>query len=484
MKHDIFLSYSTRDAETAKELYKFLTGKGMTCWMAPESILPGTEYGEAIIDGIENAGIFLLVFSEHSNESQHVRREVERAVSSHLPVISYRIDRTEPGKTMEYFLMANQWLDASDAPGKHEDELYRAIRALMTRRGKEAAGEEGKEKTCGTEAPAYAGSGRTADGGRKRPAAAVLLALLAVFAVTFLCIILTRGNSRKDNSAVSQLKPGEYIRFGSYYPQGQEQAGDGGIEWIVLRVDETEKRALLLSAMILDMKPYDAAESGRYYKDGEGNTCDRTKLEEYSQEERIEFYGNSDWESSNLRSWLNSPDSLVAYQGQEPVSAGTDDGVNGYHTQPGFLHDFTQQELDRLAETELVTPGNPLSKEEIHTRDRVFLLSVEEAKQYLEGQNISRYAAPTELAAAASHATLYPTYQSFGVSSLPWYLRTPSAEHAGRIFMAGTGFGNEADVFEGYVCSAGGGVRPAVVIELGDCVLAGDGTRMNPYRIE
>ena len=39
-------------------------------------------------------------------------------------------------------------------------------------------------------------------------------------------------------------------------------------------------------------------------------------------------------------------------------------------------------------------------------------------------------------------------------------------------------------VHEGYVCSAGGGVRPAVVIGLGDCVLAGDGTRTNPYRIE
>ena len=80
--------------------------------IAPRDITPGREYGEAIIDAIENSKALLLIFSEYSNESPHVLREVERAVSKKVPAIAYRISNTTPCKSMEYFLLSNQWLNA------------------------------------------------------------------------------------------------------------------------------------------------------------------------------------------------------------------------------------------------------------------------------------------------------------------------------------------------------------------------------------
>jgi len=47
----------------------------------PERHTSGIEFGEAIVDAIANCTIFLLVFSSNANDSTHVRKEVDRAVS-------------------------------------------------------------------------------------------------------------------------------------------------------------------------------------------------------------------------------------------------------------------------------------------------------------------------------------------------------------------------------------------------------------------
>jgi hypothetical protein len=39
-------------------------------------------YGEAVIDGIRGARVMVLVFSAHANTSEHIQKEVERAVNN------------------------------------------------------------------------------------------------------------------------------------------------------------------------------------------------------------------------------------------------------------------------------------------------------------------------------------------------------------------------------------------------------------------
>ena len=116
MQYDVFISYSSLDKNVADAICSKLENNGIRCWIAPRDILPGKEYGEAIIGAIVDCNIMLLVFSVHANESPQVRREVERAVSKGKVIIPFRIEDILPTKAMEYALSNTHWLDAMTPP--------------------------------------------------------------------------------------------------------------------------------------------------------------------------------------------------------------------------------------------------------------------------------------------------------------------------------------------------------------------------------
>jgi hypothetical protein len=124
----VFISYSTLNKAVADAVCARLEARGCRCWVAPRDIPPGTEWGEAIIDGIRGARIFVLIFSAGANASPQVRREVERAVGHGLPVLPFRIEDVVPAKSLEYFISNQHWLDALSPPLEHHiDRLAEAV---------------------------------------------------------------------------------------------------------------------------------------------------------------------------------------------------------------------------------------------------------------------------------------------------------------------------------------------------------------------
>ena len=96
------------------------------------TFLPSAEWGEAIILGLEQSRLMVLIFSEHANASPQVRREVERAVAKELPIIPFRIQNTRFRRALEYGLSNTHWLDAFDPPlEKHIDLLNDVVRRLL-----------------------------------------------------------------------------------------------------------------------------------------------------------------------------------------------------------------------------------------------------------------------------------------------------------------------------------------------------------------
>ena len=91
----VFISHSSNDKAIAEAIWRHLESAGVPCWIAPRDIEPGADWTEGILRGIASSRIFVLVFSGHANNSEHVRREVGRAFSLHLRVIpfSHRGDR-------------------------------------------------------------------------------------------------------------------------------------------------------------------------------------------------------------------------------------------------------------------------------------------------------------------------------------------------------------------------------------------------------
>lgn len=116
MAHDVFISYASHDKPTADAACAVLEQNGIRCWIAPRDIVPGADWGESIIDAINDARAFVLVFSSHANASQQIKREVERAVNKGIPVIPVRIEDVAPTKSLEYFISTPHWLDAFNPP--------------------------------------------------------------------------------------------------------------------------------------------------------------------------------------------------------------------------------------------------------------------------------------------------------------------------------------------------------------------------------
>jgi hypothetical protein len=136
----LFISYSAKDKPTAEAMCATLERRAIRCWIAPRDIIPGREWGEAIIDGISQCRIMVLVFSGHSNESAQVRREVERAVSKGLIIIPFRIEDVPMAKPLEYFLSSSHWLDALTPPlDPHIDKLATTIQSLLGDRSEPGA---------------------------------------------------------------------------------------------------------------------------------------------------------------------------------------------------------------------------------------------------------------------------------------------------------------------------------------------------------
>jgi len=80
----------------------------------------------------------VLIFSAHANESEQIKREVERAVAKGMPIIPVRLEGVMPQKALEYFISSAHWLDAFPPPFEtYLDSLVGAVRALLD--GKPAA---------------------------------------------------------------------------------------------------------------------------------------------------------------------------------------------------------------------------------------------------------------------------------------------------------------------------------------------------------
>jgi biopolymer transport protein ExbD len=116
MAHKVFICHSSIDKLVADAACAALEAQRIPCWIAPRDVLPGMEYGKAIIQALSDCEIVLLIFSSHANHSGQVRREIERAVSKEKIILPFRIENVLPSDAMEFALGNTHWLDALTPP--------------------------------------------------------------------------------------------------------------------------------------------------------------------------------------------------------------------------------------------------------------------------------------------------------------------------------------------------------------------------------
>ncbi|MCX6686535.1 MAG: tetratricopeptide repeat protein [Methanoregula sp.] len=131
--HDVFISYAQVNKPVADAACAKLESQGIRCWIAPRDVPPGINFPEAIVEGIEGSRVMVLIFSSHSNRSQHVVRELTTAVKRELVIIPFRIENVEPTKSMEYLIGIPHWLEAITPPlERHLNNLVGSVKKFLT----------------------------------------------------------------------------------------------------------------------------------------------------------------------------------------------------------------------------------------------------------------------------------------------------------------------------------------------------------------
>ena len=130
--HQVFVSYSTKDQEIAEGVRAALEAQGISCWIAPRDIKPGTLWGEAIVLALKNSKALVLIFSQNAVDSPWIPREVTVAVSERLAIVTFRIDNALPSNELRLQLVNVHWLTALPPPfEKHLADLVKSVAARL-----------------------------------------------------------------------------------------------------------------------------------------------------------------------------------------------------------------------------------------------------------------------------------------------------------------------------------------------------------------
>lgn len=450
----IFISHSSSDAKIAQEICAQIEQNKSTCFIAPRDIRSGREYAGEIINGINNADAMVLIMSENANKSPHVLREVERAVSRSIPILVYKLEDVNLTKSMEYFLMAHQWIIAEKKKDYGKILDFIKEKELKNEDFENTVNNSNSDTTILQTNTKYTVNASNKTTKYKNKSCKWIIPCM-IFALVLLSIGISYYFTRPQ---MPEFKVGDTVTLGSYNNQA--------IEWRILKISDDGKQAILISSNILTMKAYDVAEGGTYNSDGTNNYWSDNSAADTDLELQMQVRGNNDWSQSNIRTWLNSSDEIVTYDDQAPTPAAMSEEYNGYHSEAGFLNDFTEDELNTLVSTEIITTGNALSSEaKITTCDKVFLLSKEELR-WFEDAGMSLWASPTEAAIEQDKSNWYDIdVNELQTNYYYWWLREPVTGTSSQCYMVNNGYTLETLTYDN-VGTEGFGIRPAITVDL------------------
>lgn len=275
--------------------------------------------------------------------------------------------------------------------------------------------------------------------------------------------------------AVTQLRVGDYVKFGQY--------NNEPIVWRVIALDE-ENDPLLWSDSIIAFKAFDAAGDFHVNKDQKKS-------------------GRNYWPDSTLRQWLNSELNEVIWYQNIPSKENVSKADFAYDKEAGFLaeQNFGIKEIQMIEKFShpVVLSSLDSDKKEVgdsqfkasdsieksakdydkayaqNVVDRVFLLSEKQLQEYVISRGWDIHADPTS-------TTIFKSpYKEKGSKDYWYWLITPANNNTSINCIPQ----KEEKVLNKEAFDAEGGVRPAMFIK-GDMIhsINGRGVKEAPYTIQ
>lgn len=128
MVSDLFLSYSRADRPLAERFVSTATARGVNVWY-DKDIGGGEDWREKIVEALGAAKALVILFSEHSNESRQLIKELAIADLIGKPVIPVLVSHCEPKGAYLYEMASRNWINIFPDP---ESRLEALIDNLMT----------------------------------------------------------------------------------------------------------------------------------------------------------------------------------------------------------------------------------------------------------------------------------------------------------------------------------------------------------------
>ena len=125
--HSVFISYSSKDAETARMVQRTLVKNGIQCWMAPEDIPSGSNYAREIPQAIRACKVFLLVLSKNAQMSNWVLKELDNAVTWDKVIVPLMLEDFPLNDEFNFLLTGTQRYTAYR---KNEESLDMLIKQI------------------------------------------------------------------------------------------------------------------------------------------------------------------------------------------------------------------------------------------------------------------------------------------------------------------------------------------------------------------
>lgn len=129
----VFISHSSQDFEYADIICRELEAQQIYCWIAPRDIPYGDVWAEKLSSAICEAKVMLFLFTEHSNVSPQVIREINLALSNGLRIITLRMDDIPMSGALNYYLSVSQSIAVSaDTLNEDISRLARQLKADLS----------------------------------------------------------------------------------------------------------------------------------------------------------------------------------------------------------------------------------------------------------------------------------------------------------------------------------------------------------------
>lgn len=97
MSH-VFVSYSRKDSDCAQKVLRTLQIAGFPVWQDVVSLKGGDNFVKGIRNGIQDAAVFVVLWSENAQQSEWVNKEIDMALDRHtkddMKIVQIQLDNT------------------------------------------------------------------------------------------------------------------------------------------------------------------------------------------------------------------------------------------------------------------------------------------------------------------------------------------------------------------------------------------------------